>query len=125
MTLTITSEVKEAPPREHSGEKLRSLDGMRAVSIALVLLGHVAGTRGFWSGRLGIGDYAHLGVVVFFVISGFLITSLLVSEHRRNGRVSLKLFYARRALRIFPASYAYLAVLAVLWACGLLPITPA
>ena len=124
MSLTITKEVSGAPPREHTADKLRSLDGLRAVSILLVLLGHVAGTRDFGSGQLGIGDYAHLGVVVFFVISGFLITSLLVSEHRRNGRVSLRLFYARRALRIFPASYAYVAALFVLWTCGLLPITP-
>jgi peptidoglycan/LPS O-acetylase OafA/YrhL len=53
---------------------------MRAVSIVLVMLGHLSGTQGFGQLDLGVGDYAHLGVVVFFVISGFLITRLLIAE---------------------------------------------
>jgi len=67
---------------------------------------------------LGVGDYAHLGVVVFFVISGFLITRLMLSERARNGRVSLKLFYARRTLRLFPAAYAFIACICLLWLAG-------
>lgn len=102
--------------------RLRSLDGLRAVAIAFVLLGHLSGTRGFALLNLEIGDYAHLGVVVFFVISGFLITSLLFSEHAQKGRVSLKLFYARRALRIFPASYAYLAVISLASLAGIVEL---
>jgi peptidoglycan/LPS O-acetylase OafA/YrhL len=85
------------------------LDGLRAVSITLVLLDHLGKP---WSRRpldLGVGNYGHLGVIIFFVISGFLITSLLMAEHDRQGRVSLKRFYARRALRIFPAAYCYIA----------------
>lgn len=85
-----------------------SLSGLRAISIVLVLVGHLSRTKGFLNLNLGVGDYARLGVVVFFVISGFLITSLLISEHATKGHVSLKLFYARRSLRIFPASYAYI-----------------
>lgn len=96
---------------------LPSLDGLRAISIALVLLGHLNGTRGFWKLDLGIGDYAHLGVVVFFVISGYLITRLLLLEYEKRGRVSLWLFYARRALRLFPAAYAFIACVCLLsWA---------
>ena len=95
-----------------------SLDGLRALSICLVLLGHLSGTRGFGRLDLGIGDYARLGVVVFFVISGFLITRLMVSEHAKRGRVSLKLFYARRALRLFPAAYAFIACVCLLWWAG-------
>ena len=98
---------------------LPSLDGLRAISITLVIVGHLSGTRGFGELRLGIGDYAHLGVVVFFVISGFLITSLLLSEHAKHGTVSIKLFYARRALRIFPASYCYLTCICLFWAAGI------
>lgn len=94
---------------------LPSLDGLRAISILLVLLGHLDGTR-----HLGLlpyihvfGDLAHFGVTIFFVISGFLITSLLIKEWEKTGRVSLKLFYARRALRIFPASFNYIGIMAV------------
>ena len=101
-----------------SAGRMPSLDGLRAISIVLVVVGHLVGTRGFAFPDLGIGDYAHLGVVVFFVISGFLITSLLISEYDTHGSVSLKLFYARRSLRIFPASYTYLAVVSALWLGG-------
>ncbi len=110
---------------ERSGgadQKIPSLDGLRAVSILLVLLGHLSGTRGFGPLDMGIGDYAHLGVVVFFVISGFLITSLLMSEQEKAGSVSLKRFYARRALRLFPPAYVYLAVLGLLSAAGLVEL---
>jgi len=99
-----------------------SLDGLRAVSILMVLLGHLSGTRNFRSIDLGIGNYAHLGVTVFFVISGFLITSLLISEQTATGGISLKLFYLRRALRILPASYIYLIVLSALCALGLITV---
>ncbi len=100
------------------GDHIRSLDGLRAISIALVLLGHVGGTRGLPRLDLGVGDYAHLGVVVFFVISGFLITRLLLKEYAKTGHISLKLFYARRSLRLFPASYAFITCVSVLWAFG-------
>jgi peptidoglycan/LPS O-acetylase OafA/YrhL len=98
--------------------RLPSLDGLRAISIALVLLGHLSGTRGFVRLNLGVGDYAHLGVVVFFVISGFLITRLMLSEDAAKGRVSLRLFYARRTLRLFPASYTFIACVCLLWWAG-------
>src|SRR4051812_42701910 len=88
----------QAAEKSRSTGHLASLDGLRAISIILVLLGHLSGTHGFGPLDLGIGDYAHLGVVVFFVISGFLITSLLLTEHAAHGAVSLKLFYARRSL---------------------------
>lgn len=106
-------------------DHLPSLDGLRAISIALVLLGHLSGTRGFGKLDLGIGDYAHLGVVVFFVISGFLITRLMLSEHAKRGSVSLKLFYARRALRLFPAAYAFMACVCLLWAAGMVHLRAA
>jgi peptidoglycan/LPS O-acetylase OafA/YrhL len=97
---------------------LPSLDGLRAVSIGFVLLGHLRATRGFVGFDLGIGDYGHLGVVVFFVISGFLITRLLLAEHMKTGSVSLTRFYARRSLRLFPAAYTYIACVALLWMAG-------
>jgi peptidoglycan/LPS O-acetylase OafA/YrhL len=101
--------------------RISSLDGVRAVSILMVLYGHLSGTRDFpnrmndgWGNALG--DIAHLGVLVFFVISGFLITSLLMSEREKTGTISLGKFYLRRVLRIFPAFYALiLALSAVAW----------
>src|SRR5690242_4601723 len=85
-----------------------SLDGLRAVSILFVLIGHMENTRNFpLHVSAVLGDIANLGVRVFFVISGFLITTLLLKEFDRTGRISLSNFYLRRTLRIFPAFYAY------------------
>lgn len=120
-TLQARESTRQIPaPRTKGSQHLPSLDGLRAISIALVLLGHLSGTRHFVHANLGIGDYAHLGVVVFFVISGFLITSLLLLEHAKNGFISLRLFYARRAIRIFPASCMYIACIAVLSLAGVI-----
>src|SRR5436190_644690 len=96
--------------------RIPSLDGLRAVSIALVVLGHLCGTSGFvlpgsFANILAPGE---LGVRVFFVISGFLITKLLLEEAKRTGRISLLRFYLRRTFRIFPPYYAFILVLIVL-----------
>ncbi|WP_158276572.1 acyltransferase family protein [Paraconexibacter algicola] len=82
------------------------LDGLRAVSIALVLVAH-SGDR-TWDAIHG-----SLGVALFFVISGFLITTLLLREEDRNGRVSLRAFWIRRAYRILPLYLLALAVFTV------------
>ena len=63
-----------------------------------------------------------LGVRVFFVISGFLITSLLLKERAASGRISLLLFYIRRTLRIFPAFCLFVGSVAVLNAFGLIRV---
>lgn len=102
--------------------RIPSLDGLRALSIILVLLGHLSGTRGFVILNLQIGEYARLGVMVFFVISGLLITKLLSAEREKYGKVSLKRFYERRAVRLFPASFVYIFVVALLWMAGVLQL---
>lgn len=71
-----------------------ALDGMRAVAVSLVMLYH---------GGVSWAAGGFLGVDVFFVLSGFLITSLLVKEWTRSGRIALKRFWLRRARRLFPA----------------------
>ncbi|HEY0197585.1 MAG TPA: acyltransferase [Rhodanobacter sp.] len=111
-----------------TGGRVPSLDGIRAISILMVLYGHLSGTRHFPVSNPGgygrwFGDVAHLGVLVFFVISGFLITSLLKSERGRTGTISLKRFYLRRILRIFPAFYAYILILATATLLGMLQLT--
>ena len=97
------------------GDRIPSLDGLRAISIALALLSHLLGTAGFFL-PLGIIQYialGDLGVRVFFVISGFLITNLLLSEAAATGRIHIGRFYLRRTFRIFPPYYVFILVLAV------------
>lgn len=77
------------------------LDGLRAVAVIGVLLYHT-GVRWMPGGLLGVD--------LFFVISGFLITSLLITELQRSGRIALAGFYGRRARRLFPALAAVLAL---------------
>jgi peptidoglycan/LPS O-acetylase OafA/YrhL len=81
------------------------VEGLRAVAIIAVLLCH-AGVP-FLAG-------GYVGVDVFFVISGYLITKLLVGEMEKRGRVSLRAFYARRAKRLLPLSALLLAMVGVL-----------
>ncbi|HMG57991.1 MAG TPA: acyltransferase [Kofleriaceae bacterium] len=102
--------------REARG-RIPGLDGLRAVSIMIVLCAHATGTRNMPPmPRLAV--FGDLGVRTFFVISGFLITTLLLAEYEKRGRISLKDFYIRRVYRIFPAFYVYLAVLLVVAALG-------
>lgn len=102
--------------------RLPSLDGWRAISIVMVLGGHCVFTPGFPPRLVPLFETvfpAELGVHFFFVISGFLISWLLMVEDDTYGRVSLKHFYARRALRILPVCLAFLAILGVLQALGI------
>jgi peptidoglycan/LPS O-acetylase OafA/YrhL len=88
-----------------------SLDGLRAAAILAVVWHH---TPHETTGQATLLERCFLGVDLFFVISGFLIVTLLLRERRRTGDISLRGFYARRFLRIFPAYYATLALVAVL-----------
>ena len=103
--------------------RIPALDGLRAVSVLLVFIGHMAGTRGAFALTGTLGRIAGFGVDIFFVISGFLITSLLCGELDRYRSISLKAFYIRRILRIFPAFYTYLAVLTLLTLAGIVRVT--
>ena len=85
-----------------------SLDGARGAAIAVVVAYHLGYLGGGW-----------VGVDVFFVLSGFLITSLLLEERARHGRVALRAFWARRAKRLLPALLLVLALIALYaWAGG-------
>ena len=104
-------------PQKSIPHRIPSLDGCRAVSILLVILSHLCETPSFQA----LNPYARMiyhfgpfGVKVFFVISCFLITTLLLNEERKNGRISIKMFYIRRAFRIWPVAYAFILVLAIL-----------
>lgn len=83
----------------------------------MVVAAHLEGCAGspvpWWLTR-GALQLGSLGVRIFFVISGFIITTLLLQEHARRGAISLPMFYLRRTYRIFPAYYAFSGVVAVL-----------
>src|SRR5690348_10883484 len=83
--------------------QLPGLDGLRALAVTAVLLYHA---------RVSWLPAGFLGVDVFFVISGYLITSLLLAEWRERNRIDLKSFWLRRARRLLPA--AFLTVIASL-----------
>ncbi len=89
------------------------LDGLRAIAVGLVMLAHLQ-----WPFRK---DSADIGVTAFFVLSGYLITSLLVRERERTGQIRLGAFYRRRIVRLGPALLAVLAFALVFGLAGDLP----
>ena len=89
---------------------IRPLDGLRGIAVSLVLLLHFGYLNGGW-----------IGVQLFFVLSGFLITRVLVADRGSPLGEFLRRFYWRRTLRIFPLYYGYLALLAVAWSVWELP----
>jgi peptidoglycan/LPS O-acetylase OafA/YrhL len=128
-------EPPESPTRrEHAGATspdsgyIPTLDGWRGVAILWVMIHH---GRGNLFGPTGLipstalyafARQGNTGVAIFFGISGFLICSRLLDQRRRTGRIDLADFYIRRSFRILPPYYAYLAVIGVLWAAGILAV---
>src|SRR5215813_6942980 len=96
--------------------RIPSLDGMRAISILLVVIGHWAELR-YHSDVAGA--FANLGVRIFFIISGFLITTLLLKEHEKTSTICLREFYVRRAYRILPAAMVFMLVVFIIFWHGL------
>jgi len=96
--------------------RIPSLDGLRAISILIVVASHVSlshlqADRFFLTGNLGVR--------IFFIISGFLITSILLGEYRKKSGIDLKKFYFRRTFRIFPAYLFFLGFMAFFTILGL------
>lgn len=106
---------------------IRGFDGIRGISILLVLMSHLAVNRwlpdnafvrevywGLFSGEMGVS--------IFFTLSGFLITNLLLLELERTGSIDLRKFYIRRFLRLLPPLVVFILVNAVLMALGLVEV---
>ena len=92
----------------------RSLDGVRGIAVLSVVMAHAQALI-FGRPLLGWLDFSggFLGVDIFFVLSGFLITSLLLQEHETTGTIGLRNFYIRRALRLLPALVLLLAAMLI------------
>lgn len=103
-----TGRTLKTPAVSRPQRRLGSLDGLRALAVTAVVLYHL-------DDQILPGGF--LGVDVFFVLSGYLITSLLVSEHRRSGSIALREFWKRRARRLWAAAWVVLAMVALggLW----------
>jgi peptidoglycan/LPS O-acetylase OafA/YrhL len=112
--LIIESESRQAgghknPPSSSQTQlRIPSLDGLRGISIWAVIIAHSADHFLFSSIhshhlRTVLSNCANLGVTIFFVISGFLITSILLAERNRTSQINIRRFYKKRAIRIIPA----------------------
>lgn len=117
MTDALTKPIQR--PRQ-----IPSLDGLRALSVALVVALHTLQRYSLthsvpW--EVYVLCNGSMGVFIFFVISGYLITTLLLRERDKTSTISLKSFYVRRAFRILPPLYLYIFFLTVLWRTGHLP----
>lgn len=85
-------------------KNIEGLNGLRGVAVVMVIIAHLGGP--FPLGGL-------IGVDIFFTLSGFLITAITLTEFKNTGNISLPKFYARRALRLFPAFFVFLLCLII------------
>jgi peptidoglycan/LPS O-acetylase OafA/YrhL len=104
-----------APGNKHGPNSIPSLDGVRAIAVLIVFIGHGTTVPLMWPGNVG--------VTIFFFLSGFLITTLLRREWNKTGSISLSKFYLRRVLRILPPAYITISIAVVLGATGVLGAT--
>jgi len=122
---TTTSGEQSALPIWVENGQIPLLNGLRAVAVIGVMLAHCCQTNGFpWSRTVApLAVHGAIGVEIFFVLSGFLITTLLIRESNRTGRINIPQFYLRRTLRIVPAYVCLLAVVAVMQTAGVASVT--
>lgn len=105
--------------------QIPSLDGLRGTAIGLVIFGHACATHlaPAFLDRPFLTSLGNVGVRLFFVISGFLITTLLMRDIEQHGQIRLTTFYVRRTLRIFPAVFFYIGVIWLLHLAGVIDLT--
>ncbi|SHF62547.1 acyltransferase family protein [Geodermatophilus nigrescens] len=112
-----------------AGRRLATLDGLRGIAVLLVVGDHTIGA--FTDEEAGVPrllsavSSGAVGVTLFFVLSGYLITGILTRERARTGRVDFGAFYLRRTLRILPAFYVFLTVVALLGVAGAVDVSGA
>ncbi len=112
-----------------TGRRLATLDGLRGIAVLLVVADHAVNAftdeDQLVPKALSAVFSGAVGVTLFFVLSGYLITGILSRERSRDGAVDFRAFYLRRALRILPAFYVFLVVVALLGVTGLIDVTGA
>lgn len=106
--------------RQRSMARIQGLDGLRAISVITVIMSHAE----LWQ-RFGISSEsltsifsANLGVRMFFALSGFLITFLLIKEQDQTGRINVRDFWIRRVLRIFPLYFLAITIVLLMGYIG-------
>ena len=104
--------IAHRPASPHGSFTIPSLDGIRAVAVAIVFIGHAPTIPTWWPG--------HVGVTIFFFLSGFLITTLMRREIDRTRKIELRNFYLRRLLRITPPALFTILLCAWIGYYGLL-----
>lgn len=116
---------------KNNKEYFYSLNGLRGLSIISVLLGHISSRNWIFNDLEKINflrpfmsfiQDSQMGVNLFFIISGFLITSIIISEEKNSGKVNLKIFFLKRIIRIFPAYFALLLVYFIFQILGIIYI---
>ncbi len=109
------------PATKQMKKTIPGLNGLRAISIIIVIFSHL--NLRAYEGKLVHGTHfldGQFGVTIFFVLSGFLITTLLMREERQDGTISLGGFYFKRVLRIFPVYFMLLLAYKILQLSGAL-----
>ena len=104
---------------------LPGLDGLRAIAVVLVILSHAVGDFASGNALRPVAVHGAFGVTIFFVLSGYLITYLLLREEDRMGGIDLGRFLARRSIRIAPPAFVLVATLMVLAWLGWFTLEPA
>ena len=140
-----SSQNRDLSSAKRKGERNKLLDGWRGVVVCLMLTSHfvnfrfdnvfkLVSFRDLVTGPLDISLWfanilirvseivAQRGMDIFFVMSGYIITKLMISEHESNDRISIQAFYVRRIFRIVPAFFLYIGVLVLLSAAGIIDI---
>jgi peptidoglycan/LPS O-acetylase OafA/YrhL len=110
---------------EKQNKRINSIDGLRGISIILVLIDHYVYFSGnnFLSSNISFFINSKNGVDLFFIISGYLITNILVKEHQEKGRISLISFFLKRVIRIFPSFYFLLFIYFILFKLNIINLS--
>lgn len=104
----------ESSPLEAVNQRFRGLDGLRALAVLMVISHNYGPFPGLArAGRFSWFTAGYVGVTLFFVLSGFLITQRLIAEYRNTGSVALVSFWKRRAFRLLPALFLCLLLLVI------------